>query len=190
MYDMNESTHTLNIAQTASAIAAGEVVAYPTESCFGLGCDPTNIAAIEKIIQLKARSANKGLILIAASALQAKEYVDVYDSPFQQEILNSWPGPNTWLLTPRLTVLPILRGNFSQLAMRVTAHPIASAICAEFGGAIVSTSANLSGDTALVDEAAVARVFGKQIKIAEGDIGADCKPSTIRDGLTGEILRK
>ena len=187
---MKESTQTLNIAQTAKAIAAGEVVAYPTESCFGLGCDPTNLAAIERIIELKARSTNKGLILIAASVEQAKEYVDVFDSPFQQEIQNSWPGSTTWLLTPKPMVLSALRGDFPQLAMRVTAHPIASAICAEFGGAIVSTSANFSGDDALVEEAAVARVFGKQIKIAAGDIGTDLKPSTIRDGLTGEILRK
>ena len=187
---MKESTQTLNVAQTAKAIASGEVVAYPTESCFGLGCDPKNLAAIEKIFELKARSANKALILIAATVEQAREYVDVFDSPFQQEIQNSWPGPNTWLLTPKPIVLSKLRGEFPQLAMRVTAHPIASAICTEFGGAIVSTSANLSGEDALLDAAAVARVFGKHIKIAAGDIGSDRKPSTIRDGLTGKILRK
>ena len=87
-------------------------------------------------------------------------------------------------------MLSKLRGEFPQLAMRVTAHPIASDICAEFGGAIVSTSANLSGKDALVDATEVARVFGNHIKIAAGDIGTDRKPSTIRDGLTGEILRK
>lgn len=190
MLDMRESIPTLNIAQTAKVLAAGEVLAYPTESCFGLGCDPRNLTAIEKIIQLKARSANKGLILIAASAEQAEEYVDWSASPYQQEINDSWPGPNTWLLESKPSVLPLLRGGFSRLAIRVTAHPIASEICAAFGGAIVSTSANLAGNDALLTAHQVAQVFGKKVQISVGEIGIDSKPSTIRDGLTGEILRK
>lgn len=193
MCAMKEQTYNLSISQAVKALQAGEVIAYPTESCFGLGCDPNNSAAIETIIQLKARSVHKGLILIAATVAQAMEYVELEQSPLQQEIHESWPGPNTWLLPARPTVLPLLKGEFPLLAIRVTAHPVAKHICAGFGGAIVSTSANVSGQAALLNAADIEATFATSINIltiVSGAIGNDTKPSTIRDGLTGEILRQ
>ena len=187
---MKEKIEQRNIQQAVTALKAGEVIAYPTESCFGLGCDPQNQSALEKIIQLKARSVNKGLILIASSIEQTKTYVTFENLALEQQILNSWPGPNTWLLPPKQNVNEILRGEFSLLAIRVTAHPIAKQLCESFGGAIVSTSANLAGESALLETKSVAHVFGKQLHIVEGLIGEDTKPSTIRDGLTGQILRQ
>ncbi len=187
---MKEQTEQKNIQQAVKALKAGEVIAYPTESCFGLGCDPQNQKALEKIIQLKARSANKGLILIASSIEQAKTYVVFENLDLEEQILDSWPGPNTWLLPPKPLVNQLLRGEFPLLAIRVTAHSIAKQLCDSFGGAIVSTSANLAGEPALLDTKSVAQVFGKQLHIVEGVIGEDTKPSTIRDGLTGQILRQ
>lgn len=190
MCAMKDQLRNLSIPQAAKALQIGDIVAYPTESCFGLGCDPKNAKAIERIIQLKARSANKGLILIAASVEQAKEYVELEQSTLQQEIDASWPGPHTWLLPAKPKVLPLLKGSFPLLAIRVTNHPIAKQLCIEFGGAVVSTSANVSGSDALLTADAVKERFAGTVKIVAGDIGADSKPSTIRDGLTGEILRQ
>ena len=187
---MNDQANTLSIPQAVSALRAGQVIAYPTESCFGLGCDPKNNKAIQKLINFKSRSASKGLILIAATVEQAKEYVQIDSNSKESEIYASWPGPNTWLLPPMLDVLVELRGEFPLLAIRVTAHPVAKRICEEFGGAIVSTSANISGEAALLDAGAVMKSLSHQIKIVSGDIGNDIKPSTIRDGLTGQILRQ
>ncbi len=187
---MKEQTEQKIIHQAVKALNEGEVIAYPTESCFGLGCDPQNKSVVEKVVRLKARSANKGLILIAASIEQANVYVELDDSTFKQQILDSWPGPNTWLLPPKPQVSPLLRGEFPLLAIRVTAHPMSKKLCESFGGAIVSTSANLSGEPALLDRESVVGVFGGQLHIVDGVIGKDTKPSTIRDGLTGQTLRQ
>ncbi len=188
MSGMKGQTNTIQAA--SEVLRSGGVIAYPTESCFGLGCDPMKAASVEAIIQLKARSANKGLILVASSVEQASHYVDINVSPMVKDIHASWPGPNTWLLPPKPSVIDGLRGAFPLLAIRVTAHPIANAICESFGGAIVSTSANLAGQPALLTADSVKEAFGEKIHIVEGSIGGDVKPSTIRDGLTGQILRQ
>lgn len=187
---MKEQVLAKNIHHAIKSLEAGDVIAYPTESCFGLGCDPSNPKAIEKILHLKERPANKGLILIAATIEQAEVYVDLGESVLKERILDSWPGPNTWLLPSQDHVLSVLRGDYPLLAIRVTAHPVAKALCEAFGGAIVSTSANLAGEQAFTDKESVEEAFGEQLRVVSGYIGKDSKPSTIRDGLTGEILRQ
>jgi len=184
----------IDLTPAIDALKQGGVVAYPTESCFGLGCDPTNVDALQKILDLKQRDIAKGVILIAASLEQAQQYVNIDDSPLQQEILASWPGPNTWLLPPKTnldkTLKQYLCGDFSLLAMRVTAHPIASLLCQQFGGAIVSTSANIATEPSAISTAQVIAAFGDKLDyIVDAPIGADTKPSTIRDGLSGKVLR-
>lgn len=190
MFAMKESQKSKRLQAAIDSLKMGGVIAYPTESCFGLGCDPKNQAAIQKVINIKSRSESKGLILIAATIEQTAEYVDLDKSPLKSHILDSWPGSNTWLLPAKDSVLPILKGDFPLLAIRVTKHPIASQLCQQFGGAIVSTSANFSGHDALKNSAAVEHAFAGQIDmVLDGMIGDDIKPSTIRDGLTGQILR-
>jgi L-threonylcarbamoyladenylate synthase len=181
----------IQLTAAVNTLKSGGVIAYPTESCFGLGCDPKNPIAIEKVISIKSRSANKGLILIAASLEQAKEYIELDDSDLMSEILESWPGPNTWLLPAKSFVEPSLKGEFPLLAIRVTNHPIAKALCQQFGGAIVSTSANTTGQESMKTSEEITQVFADQVDtVVAGLIGEDAKPSTIRDGLTGEILRQ
>ncbi len=181
---------TADLSIAVEALKSGGVIAYPTESCFGLGCDPTKPEAIKKIISIKQRSADKGLILIAANTLQATEYVTIEGSQ-KQSITESWPGPNTWLLAPKESAHPLLRGEFPLQAMRVTAHDIANQLCDAFGGAIVSTSANLASQAMLTHIDDVSHYFGDQLDvILDAPIGNDTSPSTIRNGLTGEILRQ
>ena len=180
--------------QAIDILKQGGVVAYPTESCFGLGCDPHNTKALEKILTLKKRIKDKGLILIAANIEQAQAYVDFSELSLINEIKQSWPGPNTWLLPP-LESLPVevknyICGTFPLLAVRVTAHPVANELCLNYGGAIVSTSANLAGQSAATTTQQVRDAFGNKVDyIVDDVIGQDTKPSTIRDGLTGQILR-
>lgn len=181
---------TTKLQPAIHALQSGGVIAYPTESCFGLGCDPFDTAAVKNILKLKRRSVNKGLILIASSIEQAERYVEL-DTPLTKQIRASWPGANTWLLPPKLGLPNILRGKFPLLAIRVTAHPIANSLCDLFGGAIVSTSANVANEPALKCAKDVRRAFAKQLdNIVAMPIGQDPSPSTIRNGITGEILRK
>lgn len=188
---IDEIRNKTELLAAVKTVRSGGVIAYPTESCFGLGCDPKNPQAVRRLLALKRRSYRKGLILIASSVQQIQEYADVQSSPMSSEILDSWPGPNTWLLQPTHKVSRLVRGKFENIAIRLTAHPIATALCDAVNGAIVSTSLNFQGQAPLKTQEVVRQQFGSRIDfIVSGNIGHDNKPSTIRDGLSGNILRK
>ena len=133
------------IAEAARIIRLGGVVAYPTEAVFGLGCDPEGKAAVERLLQLKHRSADKGLILIAAEFPQLTPFIAPLSDELRKQVLATWPGPVTWVLSAAPHVPPLLRGRYSTIAVRVTAHPIATRLCQYSRMAIVSTSANIAG---------------------------------------------
>lgn len=167
----------------------GGIIAYATESCFGLGCDPAKPLAVRRILRLKGRPQAKGLILIAASARQLRGYIAPLDAQAQQKIGASWPGPNTWLLPADRKAGRWLRGAHTKLAVRVTAHPGAAALCRILHSPLVSTSANRAGRKPLKTAAACRKAFGDKVLVAPGKIGASKKPSTIRDLGSGRVLR-
>ena len=130
--------------QAVHHLRQGGIVAYPTEAVFGLGCEPLNEQAVLRILELKRRPMAKGLILIASSIAQIEPYL-LIDKTILERISPTWPGPVTWLI-PAQSWVPIwLTGKHKTLAVRVTAHPVVKALCAEYGGPIVSTSANPAG---------------------------------------------
>lgn len=180
-----------SLAEAAGIIRAGGVVAYPTESCFGLGCNPRNTAAIRRILRLKRRPRSKGLILIADHRRRLlPHYVDSFAVGCRRQILDSWPGRHTWLLPAGRHVSRWLRGNHRTLAVRVTAHREAAHLCRLARMPVVSTSANRAGRRALRSAHAVRREFGDEIDfIVAGRIGADASPSIIRHGETGRVVR-
>ncbi|GAB0148797.1 Sua5/YciO/YrdC/YwlC family protein [Marichromatium sp. PS1] len=177
----------------AAWLRAGAVVGYPTEAVYGLGCDPRDAVAVSRILEIKQRDPAKGLILIAADYAQLAPYVEVesLDTARMAEVRASWPGPNTWLLPARPSTPDWLTGRFSTLAVRVTAHPLAAALCRTYGGAIVSTSANRADRP----PATTARALRLALAGDAPDYllyGACCgadRPSTIRDAASGRILR-
>lgn len=179
----------LSIERAARTVLAGGVVAYPTEAVWGLGCLPLEAEAVLRIIALKRRSWRKGLLLIAADPAELVPYVDLAGAPQRDEILASWPGPHTWVLEARPHVPDFLTGGRDTLAVRVTAHPVARAL-SERVGPLVSTSANLSRRPPLKRALTVRRVLGADLDyVLGGDVGYASKPTTIRDGATGETLR-
>ena len=134
---MNQST-TITARQLDSAVAAlqqGGVIAYPTEHCFGLGCDPQSIAGLEKLFAMKQRTSAPGLIMIAANTQQVQDYADFSQlSQAQlQTVLDSWPGPNTWILPAKSGIAKWVRGRQAGFALRVSAHPVCHALCEAFG---------------------------------------------------------
>lgn len=178
------------VADGVRSLRAGGVVAYPTEAVYGLGCDPDNLPAVERLLAIKQRSPDKGLILIAADETQLARYVNLDDAALADKVRASWPGPVTWLLPVHPAVPAVLRGVHATLAVRVTDHPVAAALCRGFGGALVSTSANLSGQAALREAAAVSASLGTLLDfIVEGAVGGRERPSEIRDGATGKVVR-
>jgi L-threonylcarbamoyladenylate synthase len=174
----------------AQTLRNGGIVAYPTEAVYGLGCDPNNDHAIQRLLALKQRDPGKGLILIAADYHQLETYLAELPAEVAQRVLPTWPGPVTWLLPPRAQISRLLLGAHATLAVRVTAHPLAADLCRAFGGAVVSTSANRSNQTPARDAATVRRMFGDGIDdVLDGAVGTLVNPTQIRDGATGEVVR-
>ncbi|MEX1033971.1 MAG: Sua5/YciO/YrdC/YwlC family protein [Cellvibrionaceae bacterium] len=179
------------IRRIGRLIGQGEVIAYPTEAVWGLGCDPHSQAAVNKLLELKNRSVDKGLILVAASIEQLAPYLNDLSTKQRQTLENSWPGPVTWLVPDNGRAPPWIRGDHPAVALRVSAHPIVVALCHACRGPIVSTSANVAGQPEARDASAVERQFGDRLAaLAPGEVGSAAKPTEIRDLLTGVVLRK
>jgi len=168
---------------------SGEVVAYPTEAVWGLGCDPFNRHAVERILQLKQRPMEKGLILVAASMHQLDMLLADLSPSELTRLEDTWPGHVTWLL-PHGGRVPIeICGKHDTVAVRVSGHPVVKALCTGFGGPIVSTSANPQTLPPARSGTDVRRYFASDhLTIVPGQVGNHAAPSEIRD-LLGNILR-
>ena len=184
----------IDLSNALKALKNQGVIAYPTESVFGLGCDPDSPEAINKILQIKHRPAYKGLILIAANIDQLQHYVDFNTLTTQQieRVKNSWPGPFTWVIPAKENSCKLIQGDFKSIAVRVSAHPVVIQLCSQFGKPIISTSANLSGLDPCTTSQQVKEMFTKQ-PLLENIINAPvcglATPSQIRDAQSGQRLR-
>lgn len=171
-------------------LRAGGIVAYPTEAVYGLGCDPWNAEAVMRVLDLKRRGAEKGVILIAAAFPQLRPFVEELDEGLRQRVEARWPGPTTWLLPARKHVPFWLTGGRKTLAVRVTAHPQAAKLCQVYGGALVSTSANVAGRAPARSALGVRRRFGESVDyVLVGSVGGDLRPTEIRDARSGQVIR-
>lgn len=182
----------LAIGEAAAVLRRGGVVAYPTEAVWGLGCDPFTEAAVLRLLAIKQRPVDKGLILIAAALGQFEGLLDWEALPADRRdaVLASWPGPNTWIVPTTARVPRWVTGAHDSVAVRVSAHPTVIALCAAFGAPLVSTSANLSGAPpafarAALDPALLSRIDG----VCEGETGGLAAPTAIRDARSGAVLR-
>jgi len=174
------------LIQAARIIKNGGIIAYATEYCFGFGCDPMNRSTVWRLLRIKRRPSDKGLILIAADVDQLDSYVDNIPAP----VLASWPGPHTWLLEPREGVPGWITGDHPGIAVRVTAHPQAAALCRAADMAIVSTSANRSGGAPTRSYRETLRRFKGEVDyVLPGMVGDAPAPTPIRDAATGETVR-
>lgn len=179
----------LHLRCAVQALRTGQVIAYPTEAVWGLGCDPFDERAVRRLLALKQRSEAKGLIIIAADTGQILPWLRALTTEQQQTVLATWPGPYTWVV-PAPEAPAWLRGRHASLALRVSAHPGVQALCRAWGGPLVSTSANLSGRPPARDTLELRRQFGDGLGyILPGRLGGDPKPTEIRDAVTGIVLR-
>lgn len=178
------------IRLAARALRAGGVVAYPTEAVWGLGCDPDDEAAVARVLALKGRAPDKGLILVAAEPAMLRPYLRGLGRRDLARMAATWPGPVTWLVPDNGRASPLVTGGRGTLAVRVTAHPVAAALSRAFGGAIVSTSANPQGLPPAVRLREVKAYFGAGVDhCTPGRVGLRRRPSEIRDLRTGAVIR-
>ncbi|HWG10674.1 MAG TPA: L-threonylcarbamoyladenylate synthase [Rhodanobacteraceae bacterium] len=177
------------IAQTAALLRSGGVLAYPTEAVFGLGCDPDDHHAFEKVFALKQRPPEQGVLLIAADFSQIADWIDAPPAAIARAQA-TWPGAHTWIFPRSPRVPDWLAGAHDGIALRITAHAPAAALCRAFGGPIVSTSANRHGEPPSRSGDEAARIFGEQLDgILDGPTGGLARPTPIADALSGAIIR-
>lgn len=167
----------------------GGLAAYPTESCYGFGCDPRNRRAVLRLLKLKGRPQRKGLILIASSPGQLRHFLLPLDTAAESKLAADGAQAITYLMPVRSTCPRWLRGEHDTLAVRLTAHPAARELCRGTGMALVSTSANFSGQRPAKTYAECRRLFGASVRVLPGQVGKRKQPSSIRGWADGRIVR-
>jgi len=171
----------------------GGIIAYPTEAVFGIGCDPGNEQALQRLLTVKNRSADKGLILLAGNYEQLKPYID--ETQISREMLKSmlskWPDGISQLVPKSKYISPLLSGKFNTIAIRVTSQPDVVELCKQTNKPIVSTSANLSGQEPAKTWQTLSPELVEQLDfVIKGNTLGHNNPSQIIYALTGEVVRE
>lgn len=182
--------HSFHLRQACQTLRAGGVIAYPTEGVWGLGCDPDNAEAVLRILDIKDRPIDKGLILIGADWDQLRPWLAPLAAQDIDKMLSTWPGPVTWVV-PHNGRLPVwLTGGRDTLAVRVPGHPLARRLCQRLGKPLVSTSANRSGKPALTDQHQIRWQLSAELDgWLPGRVQTPGQSSQIRDLNSGATLR-
>ncbi|PLX28361.1 threonylcarbamoyl-AMP synthase [Candidatus Parcubacteria bacterium] len=135
----------ISIPDIVSALKSGKTIIYPTETCYGLGCDALSADAVKKVFQIKKRQKDKPVLVVVSDESMITDYV-VWNEELVTISEHYWPGPLTVVADAKSDMkLPQgILGSNKTLAFRVTDHPLASEISASLGHPLVSTSANIS----------------------------------------------
>ena len=177
-----------DLDKATQIIRAGGIVAHATEGVWGLACRPDCDSAIEKILKIKGRDDGKGFLLLGSTVEHFMGHISQLEPALVKKVIESWPGHITWVL-PNTGFSKLVTGGRSTVACRVPDHNQARELCAEYGGPLISTSLNLSGQAPIISyEKALAEFSGEVDFILPGQISGYDGPSAIF-GLDGVRLR-
>lgn len=169
-------------------VACGDVICYPTEAVFGLGCDPDNPDALRTVLSLKQRHWQQGLIIIGADGEQLRDFCALSDTDWQR-VCAQWPSART-IIVPAATDNRLLTGRFNTIALRVPANAQTRALCRQTGP-LVSTSANPHGRPPARHLLTARHYFARQpLHFVPGKTAGHLRPSTIVHWRDGTILRR
>ncbi len=179
----------LSLAQALEVLKKGGVVAYPTETFYGLGVVADDVYALEKIFEIKERDRGKPVSILIADRAQLESWVDNVSPRDEKLITAFWPGALTLVFKARSSVSNLLTAGSGKLGVRISPNPIALGLCKGLGRAITATSANLSGESSCRTAEEVAAQLGSRIDgIVEGVTSPTSKGSTILD-VSGEEIK-
>jgi len=180
----------ISIRKSIQLLKNKHVVFYPTESVFGLGCDPESKNAVNKILVIKNRNINKGFILVSHNYSQVEHYVEYSRLTIcKQELFSYWKNMNTVLLPSKDSVPYWITGDSKLIAIRISNHSVIKNICIGFGKPIISTSANISGKAPCKTLLDLQEQFGNDINVVKGSLGSNKSPSNIINAITQEYVR-
>ena len=178
-----------DLARAVNIIKTQGVIAYPTEGVWGLGCDPFSQRAVDKLLNIKKRSVDQGLLLVATHIGQFDPFLEGLERKYYEELDRAWPGPTSYLVpdngfAPRWVV-----GAHQTLGLRISDHPVIKALCS-LTGPLVSTSANITGSPPMKSAEEIKELFSEEIDyVLFGELGKLGRPTKIKNIVTGEILR-
>lgn len=183
----------VSLRPAVDALAAGEVIAFPTDTLYGLAIDPRRSDAARRLFAVKRRPAGLAVPLIAADVRQVERVVKRV-TPLARRLADRWwPGPVSIVLDASPALEPLLMDAAGTVALRVPAHPLARRLAEDFNHPITATSANRSGESPSADAAAVVAALGCEVAfVLDGGVTAGGAPSTIVDarGDTPELVRE
>jgi L-threonylcarbamoyladenylate synthase len=168
----------VGIEEAARALRAGGIVAYPTETVYGLGVDALSAGAVARLRDLKGRGADQGLSILVAGLADLQRWA--LDLPERAFLLARafWPGPLTLVVAvPRGALAAVATAD--GVGFRCSPQHTASALVAALAGPLVTTSANRSGEKPCGSAREVERVFGSELPIAGGEDAGGAAPSTV-----------
>jgi L-threonylcarbamoyladenylate synthase len=179
------------LAEAVTAIRRGGVVAFPTDTLYGLAADPRQPDALRRLMDLKGRAAEKTVALIAGSLEQAREVAMLDENALRLAALY-WPGPLTLVVPAQPHVAEPVRSPSGHVGVRVPAHAVARALALAAGTPLTATSANSSGSPATADPDEVARLLPNLEVLVDAGILAGGPPSTLvqLDHGVARVLRE
>ncbi|MBM6552259.1 L-threonylcarbamoyladenylate synthase [Marinomonas ostreistagni] len=181
---------TSDATEVAAILRDGGVVAYPTEAVWGLGCDPFNKAAVERILTLKSRPVEKGLILVAGAAQHLEPWREILEYPAFTRLIEVTERPTSWVVPDTLITPDWVRGQHSGVAIRLSQHEPVQTLCMAYNGVLVSTSANPAGLEPARSKEEVMTYFSDQLDaIYDAPLGTAEQPSQVLDLMTGKQFR-
>ncbi len=181
------------IARASRIILQGGIVAFPTETFYGLGADAGDVVALQKVFQIKGREENKPLLLLVAGRTWVQDLVKKISPAAEALIERFWPGPLTLVFEASAHLPPILTANTGKVGLRVSSHPVTQALVQAVGRAITGTSANLSGQASPSLAAQVSQALGRKVDaILDGGKTAGGLGSTVLDvsAVLPKIIRQ
>lgn len=181
---------TSDATQVAEILRDGGVVAYPTEAVWGLGCDPFNEQAVHRILTLKSRPVEKGLILIAGAAQHLAPWEEILEPAEYTRLISVTERPTSWVVPDTLITPDWVRGQHPGVAIRLSQHEPVQDLCCAYGGALVSTSANPADLDPARSKEEVMTYFGDTLDaIFDASLGDAAQPSQVLDLLSGKQFR-
>ena len=167
-----------------------QIFAYPTEGVWGIGCNPFSEKAVKKLILLKKRPKNKGIIILGGSMEQLTPFTEHLDEKLKKRMYSKWPGPHTWLVSSSSRTQKWLLCPTGLIALRLSSHKRVIKLTETLGMPICSTSANLSGNEPAKDSNEIRTFFKDKVLIIEGELGSLKKPTPVQILESKEWLRK
>ncbi len=177
------------LSQFRRTFERGGLFAYPTETVFGVGCDPADELAVVRLLQLKRRSWTKGLILIASSFELLEPWLSLHSQAERKRLLQPARQPTTWLVPATSDAPEWITGDHRQVAVRITDFPPVVRLCETVDAALVSTSANLAGHPVARTSLMVRQQLGSGLDLILGGETGHGRPSEIRDIANQQIIR-